>query len=241
MPPSKCAHWLFGRGLSIACKLDWIVPVCWRGLPREEKVRRIKEALHQEMDRPHIDCSVVRDLLCILSRDTTQDWRHYFITTNWDYLLQRELLALNLKVPPEWLAESHVSHLNGTVERLPDNSNRSPFLLEEDPAQQRCWTVEANVAYNHMIWHQLFVVVGMSFECDTDKFLLTRLNCVEDDMPIGESTWLVLNPDDRALYESCERLQRALPRARVEPIKHTLQSWLSDQMPELVTHGVLAF
>lgn len=222
--PLQCANWFFGRGLSIACNLRWGVPIEWSGLSREEKIRQIKVELRREMAAPGTDPSVIRDLLRILENNTTSDWKHYFLTTNWDYLLQKEISDLKLKVLPSWLKSSHVYHLNGTVEVLPDNSNRSPFLLEEDPASERCWTVEANVAYNNIISQRLFIVVGMSFECDTDKFLLTALNRVQDDLPIGESTWFVLNSNKSALDLSCQRLGQALPCAKIEGIHCNLQS-----------------
>ena len=38
---------------------------------------------------------------------------------------------------------------------------------------------------------------GMSFECDTDRFLLRVLHKVEDDMPIGKSHWTIVNPDQK--------------------------------------------
>ena len=39
------------------------------------------------------------------------------------------------------------------------------------------------IAYNKFIWSQTFVVVGMSFECQVDKYLLSALKRVEDDLP----------------------------------------------------------
>lgn len=155
--------------------------------------------------------------------------------------MQREVLALNLQQLPPWLANSHVYHLNGTVEQLPDSSHRSPFLLEEDPAEQRCFTPEANVAYNFMVWHRAFVVVGMSFECETDKFLLNALSRVEDDLPIGESSWVIVNPDRTALQLSCSRIAAVLPRATVKSIPVTLQEWVGRGLPELQAWTAIAF
>jgi len=238
---SKCVNWLFGRGLSIGCNLPWSVPAEWSHLAREERISRIKVVLRQEMDAATVDCKVIRCLLELLAKHTVAGWRHRFITTNWDYLLQREILALPMKVQPPWLANSHVFHLNGTVEDLPDNSNRSLFLLEEDSGTQRTATPEADIVYNQMTWDRTFVLVGMSFECETDRFLLLALGRVEDDLPIGESSWVVVNPDRNVLGLSCQRLQKALPRASVKPVCATLSEWVQNGPQELRQWGILAF
>lgn len=236
---SECVNWLFGRGLSCACNLSWGVPLEWENLPREEKIERIKETLRKEMGSRTIDGSVIKRLLGILELHTAPNWRNRFITTNWDYLLQQEIETLDLNVQPRWLANSNVFHLNGTVEDLEDNSHRSLFLLEEDPAAQRCSTPEADAAYEQMIWDRTFVVVGMSFECDTDKFLLNALGRVEDDMPIGDSTWVVVNRNPRALELSCSRIARALPRATVKPVCADFNGWLESGLRELQECGAI--
>ena len=33
---------------------------------------------------------------------------------------------------------------------------------------------------------------GMLFECETDRFLLTALGGVQDDLPIGEAQWIIV-------------------------------------------------
>ena len=225
----------------MACNLHWSVPSEWQTLPRDEKIERIKSQLRNEMDLPTIDTVVIKRFLEMLSEYTTQSWRSRFITTNWDYLLQREIQFLNLEMQPPWMANSHVFHLNGTVEELEDNSNRSPFLLEEDPPSQRCFTPEANIAYNQILWDRTFVVVGMSFECDTDKFLLSALNRAEDEMPIGESDWVVVNQNKNALDISCARIKKALPRATVKKVCSDFNSWLKSGMNELRECGAIAF
>lgn len=232
--------WMFGRGLSIGCGLAWDVPASWKALPRDEQIQRIKVALANEMTSPSINASGIRDLLSHLENHTVPNWRHLFVTTNWDYLLQREISTLGLKVQPPWLANSHVFHLNGTVENLPNNENRSPFLLVEDGADQRTNTVEANIVFNQMIWYQTFVVVGMSFECDTDKFLLHALSRVEDDLPIGESQWTLVNPDQAVLDSVRARIQTALPRARIECVCATLDTWRDERFPSLLGKGVFS-
>ena len=241
MVQPECVNWLFGRGLSIACNLSWSVPNEWQTLPRTDKIERIKSRLREEMDAPSVDSAIIKRLLGVLSKHTTTNWRSRFITTNWDYLLQREILALNLDIQPTWMANSHVFHLNGTVEELEDNSHRSPFLLEEDPAAQRCFTPEANIVYNQMLWDRTFVVVGMSFECDTDKFLLSALSRAEDDLPIGESVWVVVNRNPEVLDISCSRIAQALSRAVVKDVCADFDCWLEHGLKELQECGAIAF
>jgi hypothetical protein len=234
-------EWFFGRGLSIGCGLAWAVPIDWHALPREEQIARIKAALVSEMSAPYIDTSDICMFLDILANRTVPPWRHQFHTTNWDFLLQREVLALGHEVQPPWCAETHVYHLNGTVEVLPDNSQRSQFVLESDPPDARVATTEGNIAYNKFIWSQTFVVVGMSFECEVDKYLLSALKHVEDDLPIGESFWIVINPKADALSATCARLRAALPRAKIAGLITTFRAWLDAKVPELQSCGAIAF
>lgn len=237
---SGCVNWFFGRGLSMACNLLWSVPTEWQNLPREEKIDRIKTELREEMDKQSINRTVIQRLLGTLGTHTAPNWRHRFITTNWDYLLQREIQLLDLVDKPDWMENSHVYHLNGTVEELEDNSNRSPFLLEEDPAAQRCFTPEADTAFGFMLQGRTFVVVGMSFECVTDKFLLSAIRRAEDDMPIGESIWIVVNRDPQVVELSCSRIACALPHATVKRVCESFDDWLNGGLQELQQCGAIA-
>jgi len=237
---SGCVNWFFGRGLSMACNLSWSVPTEWQNLPREEKIDRIKTELREKMDRPSVDSTVIQQLLDTLGKHTAHNWRHRFITTNWDYLLQREIQLLGLGALPDWMVNSHVYHLNGTVEELEDNSNRSPFLLEEDPAAKRCFTPEADSAYEFMLWDRTFVVVGMSFECDTDKFLLSAISRFENSSPIGESIWIVVNRDPQAVELSCSRIANTLPHAAVKGVCASFDDWLNGGLQELQQCGAIA-
>lgn len=234
-------EWFFGRGLSIGCGLSWVVPADWRSLSRDEQIARIKVALVSEMAAASVDTRDIRLFFDILANRTVSPWQHQFHTTNWDFLLQREILSLGHKVQPPWCAETHVYHLNGTVEDLPDNSQRSAFVLESDSLRARVATTEGNIAYNKFIWSQTFVVVGMSFECQVDKYLLSALNRVEDDLPIGESLWIVLNPDPDALSATCAQLHVALPRAKIVSSATTFRAWLDTQLPQLQSRGAIAF
>lgn len=231
--------WLFGRGASMECGLTWTVPVCWATIPRPARVERIKAQMRAEMDRAGVCGEPYRRLLELLRDGTPPGWRHRFLTTNWDYLLQRETLGLLSDVLPDWLDDSHVSHMNGTIEVLDDNANRSPFLLEDDPPSQRTWSVEANVAYNEMICGRNFVVIGVSFECDTDRFLLKALGDAQD-MIIGQSTWIVVNRDDVALKKVNGAIKNRLPSATIELVKREFGEWLSEGMPDLQSRGIIA-
>jgi hypothetical protein len=238
---AQTVEWFFGRGLSIGCGLPWVVPPDWCAFPRDELIARIKATLVSEMSGAHVDTSDIRQFLNLLANSTVSPWRHQFHTTNWDFLLQREILALAHKEMPQWCAETHVYHLNGTVEDLSDNSRRSVFVLESDRSYYRVSTTELNIACSKFIWSRTFVVVGMSFECEVDKYLLYTLNRVGDDLPVGESYWIVLNPDAKALSKTCASLQEALPRAKIVDKVATFRAWLDDGVPELRSRGAVAF
>lgn len=238
---SSRVDWFFGRGLSIGCGLSWSVPPDWSSLHREEQILQIKAAVSAEMDASYIDTTTIAKFLETLATQTVKPWQHQFYTTNWDYLLQREIERLELTTQPDWCAETHVYHLNGTVEVLPDNARRSAFVLESDIADARTSTLEGNVAFGKLIWNQSFVVVGMSFECAVDKFLLASLRRVEDDLPIGESRWILVNPDTQALAVAARRLRDALPRAQVLEVSQSFDVWLDAGLPELQACGAIAF
>jgi hypothetical protein len=224
----------------MACNLHWSVPTDWKSLERGERIENIKIALRQEMRSSTIDCGPITRLLNTLSRHTSPNWMNRFITTNWDYLLQQEIQQLNFEVQQKWMASSHVFHLNGTVEELESNSNRSQFILEEDRASQRCFTPEANMAYNKILWDRTFVVVGMSFECEVDKFLMNAIGRVKDDLPIGESVWIVVNRNRVALDVSCSLIERTLPHTTVHRVQADFGTWLDSGMNELRDCGAIS-
>lgn len=236
---TETVEWFFGRGLSIGCGLTWSVPVEWTLRPRDEQIARIKSTITAEMDADSIDTADIRYFFDLIAKHTAPSWLHQFHTTNWDYLLQREILALDFKVQPDWCASTHVFHLNGTVEPLENESHRSKFVLESDPINERVASTEENVAFNKFIWSRTFVVIGMSFECEVDKYLLSQLNRVQDDLPIGESRWIVVNPNLDALATTCERLKKALPRSEIVGNASTFRGWIKEKMPELQARGAI--
>jgi len=232
-PQGQTINWLFGRGLSMVCGLPWTVPELYESFDRSEKISRIKSALKSEMEKPSVDTSPIMSFLKQLSSNNSENITHRFITTNWDNLLQREISLLKLEELPGWLSTSHVFHMNGTVEELDDNSNRSPFLLEEDTYDVRNFSPEADDLCNKILWEKLFIVVGMSFECETDRFLLSSLGRASDDMPIGESKWLVLNFDWDDMSTACVKIKQRLPEACVMGRRVDFEKWIDNGLYDL--------
>lgn len=235
---SRDVVWLFGRGLSVECGVSWVEPLEWKPFAREERVGRIKKTLRAAMDAPKVNTLAIRRFLDYLGKGVSDGCRYLLLTTNWDSLLQREIDIAFPEVSP-WPKIKGVFHLNGTVEDPLDANGssslprRTPLLLEDDPAEKRVQTVEGNWAFNLMIWEKVFVVVGMSFECQTDKFLLHHLSKVQDDLPIGESRWVIVNPDRSALGAVSSRIQKALPRAKVNSVCSTFSCWQEEGFPGL--------
>lgn len=74
-----------------------------------------------------------------------------------------------------------------------------------------------------------------------DRFLLASLNKVEDDLPIGNSVWIVLNPDEEALKKSSSRIKSALPRSEVYFAAKTFEKWIDEGMDALRDIGAFTF
>ncbi len=232
--------WFFGRGASISCGIDWQTPDEWGALKRDEKIKNIIDILQMEMFKNGIDTTPYKELLNILATKTNSNWRHYFITTNWDYLLQKEIQNLKFAVLPNWLAESHVFHLNGSVEPMTNSKYRSQILLETDPSENRQFSVEENKAFNHAIWCNTFVIVGLSFHYEIDKYLLKAIQTVQDDVPIGDSRWLILDTEKNSAEKIAERIQKALPRAIIEYVITNFADWVKLQIPEIKKLNIIS-
>jgi hypothetical protein len=80
----------------------------------------------------------------------------------------------------------------------------------------------------------------MSFECEMDKYLLASLNQIEDDLPIGNSRWLIVNPNKEALNKSAQAIKSALPRANVYTLNEKFDTWVKSKLPELYKEGILS-
>lgn len=239
---TQVVEWFFGRGLSIGCGLDWSVPEEWKALPREDQIAMIRPAIQQEMAVAHIDTRDIEKFLDILATKTQRDWQHRFHTTNWDYLLQREI---SRRFPagtykPQWLASSHVYHHNGTAEVPSIDLFRSHLLLESDSQTARRPSPESNSAFQRLIFSRLFVVVGVSFECAGDRLLFKALQRVREDCPVGDSCWLVVNPSADARKDTHSKILDALPAAAVCTRPMNFGCWVQTRLPELVHRGVLA-
>jgi hypothetical protein len=245
---SSCT-WIFGRGASIANGLKWVVPGCWNSrlmnnlISRDDHIELIKEALRAEMaNLPLYETTYMR-LIEALHCRTVNGSYHQLITTNWDYLLSRDIDVWirenNIKSVPRFLgAHSAVYHLNGTVE--PGVSSQSTqFLLETDSSEVRKNKLASNTAINHIVWTKCLVVVGMSFECEIDRGLLAVLKSLENSMPIGDAYILIIEPNEKTLDSTKSKVHECLPFSRVVPIALGLREWINAGMPELVDFNIL--
>lgn len=241
--PQDCT-WVFGRGASIANGLPWVVPQLWKDdliaerVTRDAHVQMITDTLREEIERVPRGATPYRRLLDVMSTKTVADGHHRLLTTNWDYLLQRDVLDwVEANTPgcvPRFLsAPGMVYHLNGSVE-LGGFINRSPFLLETDIPSVRKSAFEANQALNLLLWSTLVVVVGMSFECDMDCGLLGTLRAHEDNVPIGNAFFVIVDPNKEKLESTYAKLAYCFPRAGGITVNKGFVEWMDSGMPELV-------
>src|SRR3954463_13454154 len=95
--PQDCT-WVFGRGASTANGLPWVVRHAWKDdlsagrVTRDDHVRMITDTLREEMVRVPQGATPYRRLLNIMATRTVAGGHHRLLTTNWDYLLQRDVL-----------------------------------------------------------------------------------------------------------------------------------------------------
>jgi len=230
--------WLLGRGTSAACGLKWVVPNAWRSEPREAQIEKIKLALQKEMKLPTIDKTPLRSFLSQLASGTNRRWRHGFLTTNWDTLLEETIDELNLTEVPPWLSDSTVFHFNGSIDQ-PTNDYRSPFLLETDEPSQRYQTAEANKAFAKLMWATHVVVVGMTFNCPMDKLLLDEFNTIQDDLPVGGSHWIIVNRNSESVIAVAERIRTTFPNALITRMNKEFEKWVQEGLPPLGELGIL--
>jgi hypothetical protein len=240
---SQNCTWLFGRGASVANGLSWVVPQDWKDdfiagqVTRETHVGMITEALRQEMTRVSENSTPYCRLLDIMASNTVDQGHHRLITTNWDYMLQRDLESwINENsggCAPKFLSDhGTVYHLNGSTEPG-DFQNRSPFLLETDLPSMRKATYEANQGLMRLLWSNLIIIVGMSFECDMDRGLLATLRAHEDNTPIGSALFVVVEPIKEILDSTYAKLAYCFPRADNIRVNSGFAEWIDGGMPEL--------
>jgi hypothetical protein len=240
--PQNC-FWLFGRGASIANGISWVVPDIWKNdlidgrVSREQHIDMIIDKMRKEMQSDKIHTISYQKLLNFMANRTINKGCHSLITTNWDYLLQIEVDRwIETNQPgnsPKFLkTNSSVLHLNGTIE--PNCClNRSPFLLETDNADYRRNSIEANIAFNMLLWSKLVVIVGMSFECDIDKGLLAALYVHQDNIPLGEALFIVVDPCLDTLDKTGKKLKLCFPESNQILVNCGLEEWIDLNMPEL--------
>ena len=110
--------WLAGRGVSISCGLDWDVPrelyeqAKAGEIDRETLRGRICEELHRVQAAAGLDTRPLDELLATLRNQGNRDWKHAFVTTNWDTVLD-EVLAAH---PAHDSIDPAVAHINGSIE-----------------------------------------------------------------------------------------------------------------------------
>lgn len=236
--------WLFGRGASIANGLPWEVPSAWKDdlasgrVAREAHVQMIIDAIRDKISKLPTEGTPYRRLLDVMATRTVDQGRHGLMTTNWDYLLQRDLTnwveANRSGLTPRFLStHGSVYHFNGSAEPG-DFNNRSPFMLESDDAGLRRATYEANKAFEDLLWSDLVVIVGMSFECQTDKGLLAALRAHEDNVPIGSALFLIVEPHRATLESTYAKLAACFPRAGGLRVHSGFSEWIDSGMPELI-------
>lgn len=125
------------------------------------------------------------------------------------------------------------------MEKLSNNAHRSPILLETDVEDARVASLESDKAFTSFVRSRVFVVVGMSFECAVDRFLFKALHRVQNEVPVGESHWIVVNPCTQSLQDTLYKLNTALPGATTSGSALRFDSWLNQKMPQLQPLGVL--
>jgi hypothetical protein len=173
-----------------------------------------------------------------MAYSTVEKGFHRLTTTNWDYLLQREVDAWmkenHERCVPKFLGQtSAVYHLNGSVEPG-DWQNRSLLMLETDDAGTRVSSHEANAGFNLILESRLIVIVGMSFECDTDRGLLAALRKHEHDMPIGGAHFVIVDPVEPSLCATCDKLAYCFPGGSRTKVPRGFAEWIDAGTPELV-------
>lgn len=242
---SGVCTWIFGRGASIECGLDWVLPESITKLNRRKQIECIYENIPKEMEKIPVGKNVYSNFLAELKKRTNPRWCHQFITTNWDYLLQREINNLDevkySRNLPKYLRNSWVDHLNGSADReRKDNLRTCRIVLETDSPEERSESLEFNLAMSGIAWSMVLkIVVGLSLNYKIDQSLFFLLNNIEDTHPIGESAWLIINPEKNDLNKVDEIIKRNFPRGYTKPIETSFKRWLKKGMPELSHLGIM--
>lgn len=208
---------------------------------RNDCIGEIIKTISNAQDSPSVCTGPHRKLVERLRSVALGKWKHLIITPNWDLLLEREITFQMVDACPPWLVDSHVFHLNGTIEKevatnsKPPLSRRSTFLLPCDSPARRRKAIESNRVFNKLLWGKRIVVVGMSFECGLDKGFLGALSGCRDEMPIGEATWILVNNCRTVLDRTKESILAGFPSSscRVVCVHENYETWVSGTMDEV--------
>lgn len=217
---------------------DWKKDLASGKIERETHVRMIIDKLRQVINELPMRNTLYCRLLDFMATRSINGTHHRLMTTNWDYLLQRDLdnwiQANYAGLAPRFLStHGTVYHFNGSAEPG-EFQNRSPFILETDSASVRKATYEANQAFKHLLCSNLVVIVGMSFECQTDRGLLAALRAHEDYAPVGSAYFVIVDPDPETLESTCAKIATCFPSASGVRVNCGFTEWIDRGMPELI-------
>lgn len=212
---SRNLVWLAGRGVSMSCGLCWDVPQALDQAFRAGRITRseLTDRICEELGCAERDAAVdLRPLRALLERlRAAQGWRHAFVTTNWDGLLERALREHGFERP---------LHLNGSI------AERN-ILTEPDSDEAREAVPQAREGLRRLVEADLCVVVGLSLSNRLDKGLVRRLAAKRG------GCWLVVNHSAPEVRRTCEELRRQLPAAAVSAVELPFEAWVQAGMPGL--------
>lgn len=216
--------WFFGRGASIASGVTWEESEESKKKSREERIQNIDRNLSSQMQTVPIGNNPYSQLLFLLENKKKVNQRNLFITTNWDYLLQREINSKNYTTRPSWLEDSQVFHLNGSIEKWGDARYRSPMLLPDD--NNRVDSLEFQKAMNFVLCERFFVMIGVSFKYTVDQQIIELLRPHEDNLLFGEGKYLIVDNCQEGLDRIENIINQNFPRAEVIKVKSDFKSWI---------------
>lgn len=239
----KNVYWIFGRGVSLSCQLDWNTTEIadFDSKTRDEQIALICTHLSKAQKDSTFDITPYRSLIDLCEKQTTAPHKHTFSTLNWDTLGEMAINERHWEIRPHWITDSHIYHWNGTIEDGSRNDftdkgllRRSPFILPKDSPDFRKKSIEGNHAFNKMGWSHYLVVCGVSFSEDNpcDETLIKLIEWVEDDLPIGECHCLIVNRSKDALERATRKLQKFMWR-EIIPVKSNFDDWVKTGCPEL--------